>query len=173
MPNKPQHLAFTVAYNGIVNQPMTDVAILDDEGKLMHSAKALWDTGAQVSCVSEKFAQESGFKPIGKSCISGVGWSVDCNVYIINLWLPNQVRIDCKLMSLPHDISCDILIWMDIIAQGDFAISQDTSKTVLSFRLPSHSRVDFVRGSVGTQNGWRNQPCKCWSGKKAKRCCWA
>ena len=37
----------------------------------------------------------------------------------------------------------DILIGMDIISKGDFAISNYNGKTQFSFRLPSQQDVDY------------------------------
>jgi uncharacterized protein YecA (UPF0149 family) len=67
-----------------------------------------------------------------------------------------------------------MLIGMDIIATGDFAITNNNNETVFSFRHPSNAIIDFVqehktRSSV-TKIG-RNQTCPCGSGKKYKRCC--
>lgn len=39
-----------------------------------------------------------------------------------------------------------MLIGMDIINKGDFAVSNYQNKTVFSFRMPSESLMDFVTG---------------------------
>ena len=38
----------------------------------------------------------------------------------------------------------DILIGMDIIGVGDFAVTNRDGKTKFSFRLPSRADIDFV-----------------------------
>lgn len=38
----------------------------------------------------------------------------------------------------------DVLIGMDIINQGDFAITNQNDKTMLSFRMPSRESIDFT-----------------------------
>jgi len=72
----------------------------------------------------------------------------------------------------------DVLIGMDIISQGDLAVTNFMGKTAFSFRIPSLECIDFVRsapkeqgpGSPLVQAG-RNDPCPCGSGKKYKHCC--
>jgi hypothetical protein len=38
---------------------------------------------------------------------------------------------------------CDILIGMDIIGMGDFAVSNYNGRIVFSFRVPSMAEIDF------------------------------
>jgi hypothetical protein len=38
----------------------------------------------------------------------------------------------------------DALIGMDVITQGDFAITNLNGKTVMSFRVPSIAMIDFL-----------------------------
>jgi hypothetical protein len=44
--------------------------------------------------------------------------------------------------SIPF-ILFNVIIGMDIITLGDFAISNKDEKTVLSFRIPSVDTIDF------------------------------
>ena len=46
----------------------------------------------------------------------------------------------------------DILIGMDIISKGDFAISNYDGKTQFSFRLPSQQDVDYKNGESNDTN---------------------
>ena len=81
----------------------------------------------------------------------------------------------------------DVLIGMDIIGSGDFAITNHKGKTVFSFRIPSIGRIDFVnpnnttifleekpekiqKAPANIKVG-RNAPCPCGSGLKYKKCC--
>ena len=41
----------------------------------------------------------------------------------------------------------DVLIGMDIITKGDFAITNPDGTTKFSFRIPSQADIDFVRES--------------------------
>jgi len=46
--------------------------------------------------------------------------------------------------ALGELIGTDVLIGMNIINQGDFAVTNKDGKTVFSFRLPSVECLDFV-----------------------------
>jgi uncharacterized protein YecA (UPF0149 family) len=69
----------------------------------------------------------------------------------------------------------DVLIGMDIICSGDFAVTNKGGKTVFSYRYPSISPIDFKKipeTPPATSNKvGRNSPCPCGSGKKYKQCC--
>jgi uncharacterized protein YchJ len=91
--------------------------------------------------------------------------------------LPNKVIIpDIKVLSGDFQ-GYDIIIGMDIITLGDFALTNFEGKTKCSFRMPSMMEIDFVKKSHietyisddGKQG--RNSKCHCGSGKKYKNCC--
>ena len=44
-----------------------------------------------------------------------------------------------------------MLIGMDVINAGDFAITNKDGKTVFSFRIPSMERIDFTQRRSGIQ----------------------
>lgn len=64
---------------------------------------------------------------------------------------------------------------MDIIRLGDLSISNFNNDTVVTFRMPSSKRTDYVDESKtpfkGEVKPGRNSPCPCGSGKKYKQCC--
>ncbi|MBI2623199.1 MAG: hypothetical protein HYW65_01315 [Candidatus Liptonbacteria bacterium] len=46
--------------------------------------------------------------------------------------------------NVPLDQQPQLLIGMDIISMGDFAVTHADGKTTLSFRVPSMTEIDFV-----------------------------
>lgn len=97
--------------------------------------------------------------------------------YLIALELPNKLIIPGILVNgakLPSDIN--MLIGMDLINMGDFAVTNYAGKTMLSFRMPSIQQIDFnphvsrVHGVNMPLKIGRNEPCWCGSGKKYKNC---
>lgn len=46
---------------------------------------------------------------------------------------------------------CDMLIGMDIISQGDFALTNRDGRTVFSFQIPSTHLYDFVKQDAATK----------------------
>jgi uncharacterized protein YchJ len=74
----------------------------------------------------------------------------------------------------------DVLIGMDIITRGDFAVTNSDGRTTFSYRWPSTKRIDFVKEIKqgkeplpprASRKVGRNDPCPCGSGKKFKNCC--
>ena len=59
--------------------------------------------------------------------------------------IPN-ILVSCA--DLGRDL--DVLIGMDIISLGDFAITNVGGKTTFSFRFPSIAEIDFVKDSQNT-----------------------
>jgi len=141
-------------------------------------SKAIWDTGATNSVITEKLAKELNLQPISKVNVIGVHGSEIKNAYLINIYLPSKVCInyarvtECKQLSGTDELG--MLIGMDIISLGDFAVT-NLEKTVLSYRVPSEKEIDFLKDNKNdpahSDKISRNSPCPCGSGKKYKRCC--
>jgi hypothetical protein len=176
---------FTVEYPGRANELITDVwvcrAFRPDLSKLeerpsMCRFKALWDTGATHSAISQRVVDQCGLAPIGMTTAHTAGGSVDTEVYLVNLGLPNRVGVAGVRVSRAtiHGLP-DVLIGMDVILLGDFAITNTAKKTVFSFRYPSIERIDFTDKNRPPQlpiypKVPRNDDCPCGSGKKYKKC---
>lgn len=100
-------------------------------------------------------------------------------VYLASIFLPNHVIFSPTRVTEVRLRDADVLIGMDIIAQGDFAITCKDKRTTFSFRLPSIETIDFVQAQNTSRiqatpalaNTSRNAPCPCGSGKKYKKCC--
>ncbi len=137
--------------------------------------QAIWDTGATGTVITEKVIFECGLKPIGMTKAHGVDGEYNTDVYLINIRLPNGVGFSAARVTRGKLRGDDVLVGMDIIIRGDFAVTNFDNKTCFSFRCPSLQRIDFTGaapkppGSV--PKAGRNDPCPCGSGKKYKRCC--
>jgi predicted aspartyl protease len=138
--------------------------------------KALWDTGATNSLIRPEIAEKLRLQPLGKVLMSTPSeQDVPSNVYSVNLYLPNQVVINKMPVSEGIPNNCDMLIGMDVITKGDFAVTNYKGHTVFSFRMPSMDKIDFLNHSylspvTNEQKVGRNDPCPCGSGKKYKLC---
>ena len=134
---------------------------------------AIWDTGATGSVITQKVVDDLALKPIGMTIAQGVQGQHNTEVYLVSLGLPNGVGF--KNIRVTKGIlgSVDVLIGMDIIVEGDFAITHKDGKTCFSFRCPSSDRIDFVKPDPKhvPQKQGRNDRCACGSGKKYKHCC--
>lgn len=144
---------FTIVYNGIKNVidsvcqlglPFSGNTVPLDYKCI--ELRAIWDTGATCSVITIKAAKEIGLLPTSKTIIQGVNSREEKNVFAVSLSLPNRVTIPFVKVVECNELAgdYDVLIGMDIIAHGDFAITNSGGQTVFSFRLPSISRIDFT-----------------------------
>lgn len=151
---KPQ--SFTTTYNGLSRVLQNEVYISADfdpsseKIKLKdHKAKkykAIWDTGATGTAITQKVVDECALKPIGVVNVHTAAGLNKTNLYLINVWLPNKIiipNVRATLGKMGTDVN--VLIGMDIISKGDFAVTNIKGKTVFSFRFPSVECIDFVR----------------------------
>ena len=105
----------------------------------------LWDTGATATGITPRIVKELDLKPSGAVNVSGVHGTKVVSTYYINLLLPNNVSIyGIPATEIENIGAADILIGMDIIRFGDFAISNFNNTTVFSFRTPSIETIDFT-----------------------------
>lgn len=136
--------AFTTYNNNLVNRLKNNV-IIQYNSKIIQ-AKALWDIGATNSCISHNVVKQLSLIPIGKITIGTPSGESERNSYFIDLALPNNVIIN-NLIVVDSEIGAqniDILIRMDVINKGDFAVSNYDNKTVFTFRIPSERKTDYV-----------------------------
>jgi len=65
--------------------------------------------------------------------------------FYVAIGLPNGVVIPEVTAVLGELHGMDVLIGMDIITLGDFAITNENNKTTFSFRIPSLHTIDYVK----------------------------
>ncbi|MCM1730892.1 SEC-C metal-binding domain-containing protein [Bacteroides uniformis] len=184
---------FTLKAHGRLREIITDVSIYDaihgeiatNNDPRVLNTKALWDTGASNCVITPSCAKKLNLKPIGMAQTRHAGGISVANVYLITVMLPNGVGIknvrftECS----EQEGAFGVIIGMDIITRGDFAISNVNGETTFSFRLPSIRTIDFVKEGEQIRNAQtkadpvktipkisRNAPCPCGSGKKYKNC---
>lgn len=138
--------------------------------------RALWDTGATGCVVTKKTALSLNLQPVGMSFVSHANGTTPANVYLIDIFLPNMVIVPAVRVT-----ECDdgvgnfgVIIGMDVITSGDFAITNVGDKTTISFRIPSIQTIDYNEEAQRFKDlkfkGERNKPCPCGSRKKYKNC---
>jgi hypothetical protein len=150
-----QGACFTRVFSSISNVLYNDVEVestIEPNGRI--KVKALWDTGASMSCICPEAVAKLNLKSLGKVLVSTpTDKNVPRNKYFVNLYLPNLVTIPklCVVEGSPNNY--DMLIGMDIIALGDFAVTNFNHRTMFSFRYPSMMEIDFVHHSYLTATG--------------------
>ena len=106
--------------------------------------EALWDTGATASVITKDVATELDLLSEGTSEVFHAQGSEYVPNYFVNLGLPNGVQIVGVRVTQGVLKGCDVLIGMDIINLGDFAVTNRNGVTMLSFQMPSVNHIDFV-----------------------------
>lgn len=106
--------------------------------------KAVWDTGATSSCISQKAVRALGLQRVSYRKIYTVNSSAEVKTYYVGLELPNYFMTTVTasaLASISDDV--DVVIGMDVISRGDFSVTNVLGKTTFSFRIPSVREVDY------------------------------
>ncbi|MDR0519301.1 MAG: retropepsin-like domain-containing protein [Clostridiales Family XIII bacterium] len=138
--------SFTTLCQGISNALTNDVAIApaSDSSTKQIAVRALWDTGAMCSVVSNEVAKKLDLVPVSIQMISTPSGTMETNMFVIDLILPNHIEVRRVQVLGAYPSSCDILIGMDVIGLGDFAVTNYLNQTAFSFRIPSRERIDFT-----------------------------
>lgn len=106
----------------------------------------LWDTGASNSCITQRIVKDLDLVPIGKKTMRTANGEVVVDTYIVDFGLPNGLTVKGVQVSccdLGDDV--DVLIGMDVIMNGDFAITNTNQKTTFSFRIPSIQEIEYEK----------------------------
>lgn len=176
-----EHNSFTLTSQGLLRSLVTDISICPGFDPARPPTpippfvnfKAVWDTGATNTVISQKVVDACGLKQIGATKVFTAGGECICEIYLINIGLPNGVAFPNVRVTKADMGTTEVLIGMDIISSGDFALTHKDGKTCFSFRLPSLAKIDFVEAANRFSAG-KIDPyalCPCGSGKKHKFCC--
>jgi len=197
--NKHGHAAFTLQENGLLREIIIDCKVslpFDPSANRFAKhppvidARALWDTGATNCAITKNLIDKLKLAPFDKVPVHHADGVTLKEVYKINIILPNGVGFSFLNVTQCESTAgaFDIIIGMEVITKGDFAITNVDGKTMISFRTPSNVSIDFNDGETvitpaikeqdpekivvkdpfaGTS---KNTPCPCGSGDKYKRC---
>jgi len=136
----------------------------------------IWDTGASASVITQKVVDALKIKPTGMAQVYHAQGTQLAETYLVNIILPSGVGFSALRVTKGDLVTGDVLIGMDVIGKGDFAVTNYQGKTVFTYRTPSIQKIDFTgQGKPQTLHSGpkvgRNDPCPCGSSKKFKKCC--
>ena len=118
----------------------------------MQEFQGIWDTGASGSVITQKVVDACGMKPTGMKLVNTANGQDLQETYLVAMKLPNEVGfLDLTVTKAKLGDDLQVLIGMDIIGQGDFAVTNRNGQTVCSFRYPSATCIDFVEEARSTQ----------------------
>ena len=132
---------------GLLKVLVTDINIHASGTPQASSVKAIWDTGASGSAITNKVVKQLGLIPTGMAQVHTANGVATQNTFTIDVGLPNGVIIQ-GIIATEIDalsIGCDALIGMDVITLGDFSITNHKCTTCMSFRIPSSHEIDYVK----------------------------
>ena len=105
--------------------------------------KALWDTGATNSVITEQVVQKCNLVPTGKTFVYGVNGRHLADTFVISIQLQGVVLFPYLRVTKGDFLGADVLVGMDIINQGDFAVTNRNGQTRFAYRVPSEGGIDF------------------------------
>jgi len=155
----PTSQSFTTTYAGraivLTTQcwlaPAFDPSSAADAPEL-HQFNAIWDTGATNTSITQDVVDRLGLVPTGMVEVHGAHGSARVPTYLVNVALPNKVNfVGLKVSQVVLTPGVDILIGMDIIGSGDFAVSMKDGVTIMSYRHPCSKSIDFVAEHASDQ----------------------
>jgi len=137
--------AFFITYAGITGELTTPASIFPIYTinaalcGVPFEIEALWDTGSIVTCIKpalwkrlELYSLESD-----RTELAGIGGKVAAELTFADILLTSELEIkNCPIYAVDFPGDADILIGMDIIGMGDFAVCNTDNKTSFSFAVP-------------------------------------
>jgi hypothetical protein len=152
--------ALTLRAPGIARSIIVPVAVSQSERlcrrfglkKIEADVYALLDTGATNTSISDTLADSLGLRTVESYKVESAGGIHTADGYIIDVALRNMVSFtDIRSATFVKNDQFDIIIGMDILTQGDLAITNGNGRTVVSFRVPPDpEHTDYVK--IAKQN---------------------
>ena len=112
----------------------------------------IWDTGATASVITAKIITECSLKPISMTKAHGADGEYLTEVFLISLMVPNGLGFHSMRVTrgkLPS--GSDMLVGMDVIGSGDFAVTNYSGVTSFSFRHPSLEKICFLTSHTSAE----------------------
>jgi hypothetical protein len=153
--NHIEYRGFIKSYDGPVNKLATTANILPiaSSDKTLSNTpfeiNALWDTGATLTFIKPEIRDRLKLRMVridSPVSIAGLGGLVKADFTIISICLtPNFIIEYCPAYVIDFPVKFDVVIGMDIINMGDFAVCNAESKTSFSFVVPPlPDRINFA-----------------------------
>lgn len=111
---------------------------LDEPTKDVNSVicSALIDTGAMRTCISSRVANALSLIPTGTMRIEAANGHTDLvNTHIVNIDFGDDIRFEMMKVPRLNMSDEDMIIGMDILCQGDYAVSNSENKTIFMFQI--------------------------------------
>lgn len=105
----------------------------------------LWDTGASHSSITKETAEILGLSSLGETSVISVQGEALAPFYMVSLNLPNLIFLrKVRVTECASNDIFGVIIGMDIISKGDFAITNVNGISTFSFCVPGIETIDYV-----------------------------
>jgi hypothetical protein len=146
--DEPVRRTLTYQYSGIARKLITPVylyPVSSPAGAQSIATNALWDTGATFSAISPDVANQLKLVPTSRIKVAAVHTTNIVGAGIITVELPEYVvKKDIRVAICNLNSNVGMILGMDIIMLGDFAISNGDGRSLFSFAIPPFkSKMDF------------------------------
>ena len=117
------------------------------------SFDATLHTGITSSGISASVVQACGLRPTRYGTVTTPFGLVErVPIYLVNVWLqPSVAVVGLPVAEIESFRDADVVIGMDIIGRGDFAVTNADQETVVTFRFPPQGGIDFEAESMRTE----------------------
>lgn len=142
--------SYTIRGGGRFLAIFTDCAISAPAKELAKIANnnldcvAIWDTGSTKTCINPRLVEQLGLAPIGTESFNTVNGCSKSDLYVVDVYLPNNLVVSSIVVAVADVPNCDVLLGMDIATLGDFVLTNRNGESVFSFQMPSVNYVDFT-----------------------------
>lgn len=121
------------------------LSICSAERPVQKRCTGVWDTGCNASLISNRLALSMKLKPFGMCNLNTANGIREVNKYYVDFILPNDIHIEkLEVLGVTLDQEPNVLIGMDVIGKGDFAVTNKGGETMVSFESPAVRNIDFM-----------------------------
>lgn len=131
-------------FPALAKQIITSVNILQPvahAGQITTAAqgvKALWDTGASFTAISQKLVTQLGLPLLGNRKMASASGTVVTQSYLAGVQIGSDIVVpQVATLAFAGAYNFDMLIGMDIIGQGSFLVNTINGTTHFSFSIPA------------------------------------
>ena len=110
-----------------------------------HEVRGIVDTGATFCGITSRTVIRMGLTSKGEEDLISATGKHSSPVYLFDVIFPdNKIFKNIEAVEISDAHSFDFLIGMNILSQGDMAITNTDEKMVFTFRMPSSGKyIDF------------------------------
>ena len=105
----------------------------------------MWDTGATISAITPKFAEELQLIPAGTVAIRSATGLQDVGFVLLTIELPCGIlKQNIKMAICDFSADIGVILGLDIITLGDFELFHGNNHTVFNFTSPPKGLQKFI-----------------------------